>query len=108
MEKETIKNILDFLEKEENKKHKDRDSIIWKLKFDEPITEEELNVKGNLDLSYSKITSLPDGLKVGGYLILNYSSIKSLPDNLKVGGRLDLEGCEDLISLPRGLKLGVS
>jgi len=104
MKKETIKNILNFLEKEENKKHKGRDNVIWKLKFDEPFTEEELNVKGNLDLSYSKITSLPDGLKVGGYLILNYSSIKSLPDSLKVGGRLNLVYTK-ITSLPKGLEV---
>jgi len=45
---------------------------------------------GDLDLSNTKITSLPDNLKVGGSLYLSDIPITSLPDNLKVGGNLDL------------------
>ena len=57
-------------------------------------------------LAYSKITSLPKGLKVGGNLHLNYTSISSLPNDLKIRGFLDLYSCKDLISLPEGLKVG--
>ena len=46
--------------------------------------------KGDLDLSNTKITSLPDNLEVGGNLDLASTPITSLPDNLKVGGNLDL------------------
>ena len=41
MEKETIRKIFDFIEKKENKKHKDRDNFIWKLKFNESLTKDE-------------------------------------------------------------------
>ena len=105
MVKETLKRIFDFLEEKENKKHKDRDKFIWKLKFNETLTKEELNVKGDLDLRYSNITSLPKGLKVFGYLDLSYSEIKSLPEGLEVSGELNLTDTE-LTSLPKGLKVG--
>ena len=125
MKKEQLKRIFDFLEEKENKKHKDRDKFIWKLKFNESLTKEELNVKGDLNLISTKITSLPKGLKVGGwldlfrskitslpkglkvfgYLDLSYSEIKSLPEGLEVGGWLDLTDTE-LTSLPKGLKVG--
>ena len=105
MEKEQLKRIFDFLEEKENKKHKDRDKFIWKLKFNETLTKEDLNVKGGLDLRYSNITSLPKGLKVRGYLDLSYSEIKSLPEGLEVSGELNLTDTE-LTSLPKGLKVG--
>ena len=54
------------------------------------IEEEDLIVKGDLDLSNTKITSLPNNLKVGGSLDLAYAPITSLPDNLQVGGYLYL------------------
>jgi hypothetical protein len=105
MKKEQLKRIFDFLEEKENKKHKDRDKFIWKLKFNESLTKEELNVKGDLNLISTKITSLPKGLKVFGYLDLSYSEIKSLPEDLEVSGTLDLTDTE-LTSLPKGLKVG--
>ena len=105
MKKEALKRIFDFLEEKENKKHKDRDKFIWKLKFNESLTKEELNVKGDLNLISTKITSLPKGLKVFGYLDLSYSEIKSLPEGLEVSGTLDLTDTE-LTSLPKGLKVG--
>ena len=61
--------------------------------------------KGDLDLSDTPITSLPDNLKVGGYLDLSGTPITSLPDNLKVGGNLDLSGTK-ITSLPDNLEVG--
>jgi hypothetical protein len=101
MEKETLKNIMHFLENEENKS-----SFKWKLKNDEPLTKDELVVKGNLGLQFSKLTSLPEGLKVRGNLYLYSTKIKSLPEGLSVGGTLDLENCTNLTSLPKGLEVG--
>ena len=46
--------------------------------------------QGDLDLSDTPITSLPDNLTVGRYLDLRNTPITSLPDNLKVGGSLHL------------------
>ena len=88
MEKEALKRIFDFLEGKENKIHKDKDKFIWKLKFNETLTKEELNVKGDLDLEFAKITSLPEGLKVRFWLDLRNTKINSLPKGLKVGGSL--------------------
>jgi len=64
-----------------------------------------LTVGGNLNLSHTKITSLPDGLTVGGWLDLSYTDITSLPDNLTVGGGLDLSHTK-ITSLPDGLTVG--
>ena len=105
MKKETIKNIFDFLKEKEGKKHKDQDTLRWKLMFNEPLTEEDLNVKGDLDLSQVEMTSLPEGLKVGGDLYLMFSTISSLPEGLEVNGNLNLYKCVKLASLPEGLKV---
>ena len=105
MEKEAIKNIFDFLQKKENKKHKNRDNFIWKLNFGEPLTKEDLIVDGDLDLFYcEKISSLPEGLKVVGSLKLQYTKIASLPEQLYVGKHLSLRNT-NITSLPKGLKV---
>ena len=121
MEKETLKNIFNFLEKNDNIKT----PLMVKFMSEMPLTKEELNVKGNLNLQFSKITSLPEGLKVRGNLTLDYSKITSLPEGLSVGGDFDLSntnitslpedldvggnlylyGCTNLTSLPEGLKV---
>jgi hypothetical protein len=101
MEKEALKRIFEFLE--EKGEHKA--PFIWKHMNDIPLTKEELNIKGNLDLTDSKIKSLPEGLKVGGDLYLDGSYVKSLPKGLKVGGDLYLDGSYGK-SLPKGLKVG--
>jgi hypothetical protein len=127
MEKETLKNILNFIKTKDNRNI----PFMWKLKNNEPITEDDLIVNGDLDLrpssiDYMDIESLPEGLKVsgrlnlmgsdmqflpkglevGGYLDLSYSFIKSLPEGLKVGGSLSLFDCAIITSLPEGLKVG--
>jgi hypothetical protein len=121
MEKETLKNILYFLEKLDGAKI----PFLWKITNGSPLTKEDLivnddldlsnfkitslpeglKVSGNLSLNYSNITYLPDGLEVGGYLSLQQSNIKSLPKGLKVSDDLDLYGCEKLESLPEGLEV---
>jgi hypothetical protein len=100
MEKEVLKKIFEFLE--EKGEHKA--PFIWKHMNDIPLTKEELNIKGNLDLTDSKIKSLPEGLKVGGDLYLDGSYVKSLPKGLKVGGDLYLDG-SSVHSLPKGLEV---
>ena len=104
MEKQTLKRIFEFLEEKENKLPKAKGTLIWKMTFNEPLIEEELNVKGDLNLHNSKITSLPRGLKVGGYLNLFFKNITSLPEGLEVGGSLYLIGSK-IKSLPKGLKV---
>jgi hypothetical protein len=83
MEKETLKRIFDFLEG----KGEHNAPFKWKILNNEPITKEDLNVKGDLDLRSFEINSLPDGLEVNGDLFLDScKSIKDLPKGLKVGG----------------------
>ena len=60
--------------------------------------------KGNLDLSNTPITSLPNGLTVGGYLYLRNTKITSLPNGLTVGGNLYLWDTP-ITSLPNDLKV---
>ena len=101
MEKETLKKIFTFLEEEENKDK----PFMWKLMNNEPLTDEELFVEGDLDLTETDIKSLPEGLKVEDNLSLyGCKNIQSLPEGLKVGGFLDL-GHSNITSLPKGLKV---
>jgi hypothetical protein len=101
MEKEQLKRIFDFLEEkgEHNKPLK------LKLIFNEPLTEEDLDVQFVLDLTNTNITSLPEGLKVSGFLSLRNTNITSLPKDLKVGGDLYLLNTP-ITFLPKGLEVG--
>ena len=101
MKIEQLKRIFDFLEE----KGEHRAPVKWKLINNIPLTEEDLNVKGDLDLFDSKIKSLPEGLKVSGTLDLSYSKIISLPKGMEVGGTLFLHFSK-LTSLPKGLEIG--
>src|SRR5271155_5546491 len=51
---------------------------------------EGLSVGGDLDLSGTAITALPEGLSVGGSLFLRRTAITALPEGLSVSGDLDL------------------
>ena len=88
MNKEQLKRIFEFLEDKEQQNPPFR----WKHINNIPLTEEDLNVKGDLDLSQTQITSLPEGLKVGGDLDLSYTAIKILPKGLVVYGNLNVSG----------------
>jgi hypothetical protein len=121
MEKETIRKIFTFLE--ENERH--QTPFLWKWVNNIPLTEKDLNIEGELDLTNTDIKSLPDGLKVAGNLnltetdmeslperlevagnlYLDHSFIKSLPKDLKVGGDLSIEATY-IASLPKGLQVG--
>jgi len=108
MEKETLKKIFDFIKTKDNRNI----PFMWKLKNNEPITEDDLIVNGDLDLrpssiDYMNIESLPEGLKVSGRLNLMGSDIESLPEGLEVGDELDL-AYTYITSLPEGLKVGGS
>ena len=101
MEKETLKKIFTFLE--ENGEH--NPPFMWKLMNNEPLTDEELFVEGDLDLTETDIESLPDGLHIEDILSLyGCKNIQSLPKGLEVGEDLDL-GHSNITSLPKGLKV---
>jgi hypothetical protein len=102
MKKEILKRIFDFLEE----KGEYNAPFKWKLVNNEPIVKEDLNVTSDLNLAFSKIKSLPEGLKVAGDLNLSYTpKLKSLPSDLDVKGDIYLEG-SIIESLPEGLKVG--
>ena len=101
MKIEQLKRIFDFLEE----KGEHNAPVKWKLINNIPLTEDDLNVKGDLDLFDSKIKSLPEGLKVSGTLDLSYSKIISLPKGMEVGGTLFLHFSK-ITSLPEGLEIG--
>jgi hypothetical protein len=103
MEKDTIRSIFKFLENEENI----RTPFMWKWLNNEPLTEDDLHINGDLDLTYSNIESLPEGLIVRGDLNLTFcENISSLPEGLIVRFNLIVEDCSQLYSLPKGLKVG--
>jgi len=90
MKKETLKRIFEFLEAKEEHNA----PLIWKHMNNIPLTEEDLNVKGDLNLYKSNITSLPEGLNVGRDLDIFGSKITSLPKGLKVHRGLQIFGTE--------------
>lgn len=65
------------------------------------------NSDGNLDLSGTGITTLPDNLTVGGWIDLRDTGVNALPDDLTVGGWLDL-GNTKITALPDNLTIGGS
>jgi hypothetical protein len=101
MEKETLKKIFEFLEENDNRKT----PFLWKWVNNIPLTEKDLNIEGNLDLTDTNIKSLPNGLKIAGNLILSETDMRFLPEGLLVGGHLDLYASK-IDSLPKGLKVG--
>lgn len=101
--KKDIPNLFKFIE-DYNPKYR----VPLELKIlndEESITDKDLNVRDNLDLSRSDVKSLPDGLKVLGNLRLSNSYIESLPNDLKVGGCLYLDNSKYIESLPDDLKI---
>jgi hypothetical protein len=77
MEKETLKSIFNFIEEKEARKT----PFLWKVLNDEPLTEDDLHIKGNLDLGFTKIISLPRGLKVEGFIDLNGTKLTEYSDD---------------------------
>ena len=64
-----------------------------------------LKFQGDIDLSGTGITALPEGLHVGGELDLRGTGITALPEGLHVGGGLYLRGT-GITALPEGLHVG--
>ena len=112
MKRQTIENILDFLNTKENKKLPKKwfDSV-EKLKL---IKELENHPDGtqyrhgdHLHLEGSNITKLPNDLYVEGYLnLINNKKLTKLPNDLHVDASLDLYGCQQLTELPNNLYVG--
>ena len=111
MEKNTIKNILNFLKEKEGKKLPKK--WIDSLKKPELIKKLENHPdgiqykhNGNLELINTPITKLPNDLYVGGSLGLNDCvKLTKLPNDLYVGGNLFLSDT-NIEELPNNLYVG--
>jgi hypothetical protein len=132
MKTETIEKILNFLEEKESKElPKSWFDSIEKLKLIKELENHPDDIKyryeGDLELSHTNITKLPNDLYVVGSLNLwkcqeltklpNYlyvgdhlniegTNIEEIPNNLYVGGYLSLYGCTQITKLPNYLYVG--
>jgi hypothetical protein len=98
-----LANLFNYIS---SKRPKYRAPLKFKLIHDpESITEDELTVKGDLNLRDTQITSIPDSLTVRGDLWLANTKITSLPNNLAVKGDLDLYKTK-ITPLPDNLTVG--
>lgn len=118
-----IHNLFKFIESKRKQYHV---PLKYILINNLPLSEDDLNVKGNLDLCNTQIKSLPDNLKISGFLsvtwnenmtelpnnlnvksdiYLSHTPIKSVPDTLKVGGHFYLDDTK-ITALPDNLKVG--
>jgi hypothetical protein len=105
--KKHIAQFFKFLEDKEGKPAPLRLKLLDPQTWGKP-TKEDLNVKGDLDLSETNIKELPQGLKVDKNLWLDgCTSLEKLPQGLKVGWLLDLTDCTSLEKLPQGLEVGM-
>ena len=105
MKRETIENILNFLEENEGKEVPDKWKLIKELETHPDGT--QYRYDGMLDLSNTNITKLPDKLHVEGVLILeNCIQLTELPANLYVKYGLILDRCKQLTELPNKLFVG--
>ena len=98
--KEEIQTILSKNSDLESYKKGKTDSLsgykLTKSLNPDEILENVKYVDGFLDLSRSKITTLPDNLTVDGYLSLSNTKITTLPKGLVILGDLDLLNCKYL------------
>lgn len=60
-------------------------------------------VHGSLDVSFTKISHLPENLMIGEDLLASGSALETLPPGLRVGRNLFLDSCKNLHFLPEGL-----
>ena len=111
MERQTIENILNFLEEKEGKEVPNKwfesiklFNLVQKLENHPDRTQYKHN--GNLNLISSTIKKLPDNLYVGNSLgLIDCTQLKKLPDNLHVGYHLYLNAV-DITELPNNLYVG--
>ena len=110
----------EFMDKENERATIPNDIFLWlvdngykeitiedKLIYDLPLTEEDLHVKGDLNLRDNKsLRELPDGLRIDNHLILADTNIEKLPNDLYVGGSLNLFNNNAIKELPDDMKVG--
>lgn len=60
--------------------------FLYKLLNDIPLSEDDLNVRGDLTLYDSNLDTLPNKLTIMGDLLMSDSSFKKIPNGLKIYG----------------------
>ena len=132
MKTETIEKILNFLQNNEGKNlpkswfdsieklklikelENYPDDIKYRYEGDLGLSEtnitklpNDLYVVGSLNLwKCQELTKLPDKLHVGRNLNISYTNITKLPNDLYVGSSLSLYGCTQITKLPNDLYVG--
>ena len=105
MKIETIEKIFNFLYEKEGKGFPQNWNLIKSLETHPDGTQYKYD--GDLDLSGTNITKLPDNLYVYESLILkNCKQLTKLPDKLYVGDELSLWDCKQITELPDKLYVG--
>ena len=104
MKRQTIETILNFLKEKEGKELPKKWNLIDKL--ENHPNDIQYKYEGDLELSNTNITKLPNDLYVDGYLNLSNTNITKLPNDLYVKGGLFLMGCSQLTELPDELFVG--
>ena len=97
-----ILNLFKFIESKRKQYHVPLKLILIN---NLPLPKDDLNVKGNLDLSNTQIKSLPNNLKINGSLSAADSPMPELPDNLTVKRHIYISNTP-IKSLPNNLKVG--
>ena len=103
--KQILRESIDLTNHKPKYSREDRQAKLLKLAYKKIQDYIDNGSRGDLDLSNTQITSLPDNLEVGGHLYLYKTPITSLPDNLNVGGGLNIRNTP-ITSLPDNLKVG--
>lgn len=98
-------NLFKFLKQKEGRKIPIESILINNPNYQ--LTQDDIDMNRDLDLSNTPITSLPDNLNIRGDLDLRNTPIKSLPDNLSVRDNLYLSNTP-ITSLPDNLSVGGS
>ena len=106
MDRETIEKILNFLKEKENKEFPQKWNLIDKL--ENHPDDIQYKYEGDLELSNTNITKLPNDLYVeGGLFLMGCSQLTELPDELYVGGNLVLND-SNITELPYSLYVGTN
>lgn len=96
-----LENLLRFIEKTEGRKI----PLYYKLKKNqELITQDDLIVNGDLDLTGESFKMLPDNLVINGNFYISDTEIRTIPKNLTVNGILYIHGTY-ISTIPSDLKI---
>ena len=71
----------------------------------EQLPDDLSTVQGDMDISDTKLTMIPNPLEIGGNLYARRTMLNNFPDNLVVGGRVDVRNSSpQLVDAAKRLK----